>query len=191
MYVYFYFVPLNLTKALHDVTTVTFDRGKESLFFFFFLASQPLWFLETSITEVARGACASKSSMQDALPSDWLPGGRQEVTLKCMCGGARCTERKTELDKEKERGEKKEEQLKDERGQASKREAKCEQGRSKNNENSAPFRHNVQVLICRSVVSTQNAGRDWLFSTSYLYICFHSLLSVTFFLCYDVVYITY
>lgn len=68
MYVYFYFVPLNLTKALHDVTTVTFDRGKESLSFF--LASQPLWFLETSITEVARGACASKSSMQDALPSD-------------------------------------------------------------------------------------------------------------------------
>lgn len=31
------------------------------------LASEPLWFLETSITEVAWGACASKSSMQDAL----------------------------------------------------------------------------------------------------------------------------
>lgn len=45
-------------------------EGKKVFSFFFFLASQPLWFLETSITEVAWGACASKSSMQDALPSD-------------------------------------------------------------------------------------------------------------------------
>ncbi len=67
------------------------------------LASKPLWFLKTSITEVAWGACASKSSMQDALPSDWLPEGHGEVTLKCMCGGADTdAKRKTALDKERE-----------------------------------------------------------------------------------------
>lgn len=69
-----------------------------------------------------------------------------------MCGRARYTERKTELDKEKERGEEK-------RGTTKGRERTSKQGRGKNNENSAPFRHNAQVLICCSVVSTQNAGR--------------------------------
>lgn len=91
------------------------------------LACEPLWFLETSITEVARGgACASKSCMQDALPSDRLPGGLREVTLKCMCGGAdtdreRKNERKTELGTEarEKRRQEREEQLKDEREQAS------------------------------------------------------------------------
>lgn len=52
------------------------------------LASEPLWFLKPSITKVAWGASASKSSVQDALPSDSLPGGHQEVTLKYMCDRA-------------------------------------------------------------------------------------------------------
>lgn len=83
----------------HMLQLLTFERGKLQSFCkdTLPLASEPLWFLETSITQVARRACGSKSSMQDDLPSDWLPGGHREVTLRRMCGGAETdAERKTD-----------------------------------------------------------------------------------------------
>lgn len=83
----------------HMYQPLTFERGKLESFCkdTLPLASEPLWSLETSITQVARDACGSKSSMHDAPPSDSLPGGLQDVTLRCMCGRAETdAERKTD-----------------------------------------------------------------------------------------------
>lgn len=145
------FYAIKLYKS-HTYDNLWYRERKSS----FFLAFEPLWFLETFITEVACGASASKSSVQDALPSDSLPGGHQEVTLKYTGGRAdTLKERWAEWNKE---GRKKEGQWKGRSGQTSKREAKFLQGGKRDDENSAAFWHNVQLLIYSSVICTQNSG---------------------------------